>query len=214
MNTIARGHQGRGILIRRDGGAGGPLMRTSLCHGNEPAVLASCSAALRGHVPPPERADPPDRGGVQPRDAQRHGIRAGGRLRAVSRFPLSVGGRGQGVRTQLHGCAADVARVKPWVAPGANAEGGKEIIAARSTRSKARKRTSGDRRTGSATRRCATSQTTAGSQACTTVRSRPGPLDCRMHPTVRARSLGSTANPGARRASFGTLSAWAWRNLG
>ena len=58
-----------------------------------------------------------------------------------------------------------------------------------------------------ATRWCAATQTTAGSQASTTVRSRPGPLDCRMRSDGCPRSLRSTANTGARRAAVGTLSA-------
>ena len=43
---------------------------------------AVARARLRGQVPGRWRADPPDRGGVQPRDAQRDGVRGGGRLKA------------------------------------------------------------------------------------------------------------------------------------
>ena len=43
---------------------------------------AVARARVRGQVPGPGRADPPHRGGVQPRDAQRHGVRGGGRLKA------------------------------------------------------------------------------------------------------------------------------------
>ena len=41
---------------------------------------AVAGAGLRGEVPRPGRADPPDRGGVQPPDPKRHGVRGGRRL--------------------------------------------------------------------------------------------------------------------------------------
>ena len=41
---------------------------------------AVAGAWVRGQVPGPGRADPSGRGGVQPRDAQRDGVRGGGRL--------------------------------------------------------------------------------------------------------------------------------------
>ena len=49
---------------------------------------ADAGTRLRGQVPGPGRADPPDRRGVQPRDAQRHRVRGSGRLRrAPARRP-------------------------------------------------------------------------------------------------------------------------------
>ena len=60
-------------------------------------------ARVRGQVPGRWRADPPDRRGVQPRDAQRDGVRGGGRLRAdaPSREPIFADRPAEVVRTLI-----------------------------------------------------------------------------------------------------------------
>ena len=78
----AAGHGGArrraGVPVRVQGGGAGAA---GVCAG------AVAGAGLRGQVPGPGRADPPDRGGVQPRHPQRDRIRRGARLTATRAPP-------------------------------------------------------------------------------------------------------------------------------
>ena len=87
-----RGRSG-GIEQPRAAGPGGaPPAATCTCSSSRSwrwRAAGGCAGAVagarvRGQVPGRWRADPPDRGGVQPRDAQRDGVRGGGRLSAGS----------------------------------------------------------------------------------------------------------------------------------
>ena len=78
----AAGHGGArrraGVPVRVQGGGAGAA---GVCAG------AVAGAGLRGQVPGFRRADPPDRGGVQPRHPQRDRVRRGARLRAPAPRP-------------------------------------------------------------------------------------------------------------------------------
>ena len=78
----AAGHGGAcrraGVSVRVQGGGAGAA---GVCAG------AVAGAGLRGQVPRSGRADPPDRGGVQPRHPQRDRVRGGARLTATRAPP-------------------------------------------------------------------------------------------------------------------------------